>query len=138
MGNLESQVFIIMLTSLAVLLVGVFELYKMSRQFIYTGEIPPGVSYNVQRIEEYLEFFHKYFRRHVVRFRREARNRGVPVTTDDIVRDLMRQAATMVKDLEEGPPSHHMSLENRLFIMKLIKDEEAKMIVQLMRQLSQG
>ena len=96
----------------------------MPRQFTYTGKIPPDVTYNVQRIEEYLEFFHKYFRRHVVRFRREARNRGVPVTTDDIVKDLMRQAATMVNDFREGHPSHHMSLENRLFIMKLIKEED--------------
>ena len=43
---------------------------------------------------------------------------------DDIVKDLMRQAAAMVKDLEEGHPSHHMLLEDRLFIMKLIKGED--------------
>ena len=98
----------------------------------FTGEIPPGCSFNAERITDFLI----YFDEHYSRLRRRCRQRNMPI--DQIIAKIEEEAKMMECDLRVGPPAERMSLADREFIFNIIKDAEAKQLRKLNAQRSQA
>ena len=94
----------------------------------FTGEIPPDVSYPVQRIRDFMI----YFDEHYSRLRRRCRQRNMPI--DQIIDKIEEEAKMMVCDLRVGHPAQRMSLADREFIFHIITDAEAKQLRKLNAQ----